>query len=255
MACTVAVRSSSLLSSNAQPQPQHTKSFITKTPSFPISLQHLIYTGSNKLVPTHACTQSYRHSLCWPLSTSPPALAPSAVQTVWRTSQWGQRWSSRRQRWMDCPSMSAGHIWTEGCTECSSGKQAQVTRLCGHVKSSAAIPYYQSHKTTHQALPLLLRHHASSLYTLGSTAPCVLDSECERTSTTEALSPNPQPQPMHNSLEWGPFLFCGCSARVTDGPEELSSESYGFLTGTLIPEHSVSLALHSVCADHKTVTC
>lgn len=74
------------------------------------------------------------HSWCWPLITSPPALAPAAVQTAWRTSQWGQHWSSRRQRWMGYPSMSAGHIWTEGCTACSSGKQAQVTWLCGHFK-------------------------------------------------------------------------------------------------------------------------
>lgn len=76
------------------------------------------------------------HSRCWPLITSPPALAPAAVQTAWRTSQWGPHWSSRRQRWMGYPSTSAGHKWTEGCTACSSGKQAQVTWLCGHFQSS-----------------------------------------------------------------------------------------------------------------------
>lgn len=117
------------LSLNSEPS-------VTQRPSFPVSYSTLSTQAQTCPHPhTHTHARPHMHSRCWPLITSPPALAPAAVQTAWRTSQWGQHWSSRRRRWMGYPSTSAGHIWTEGCTACSSGKQAQVTWLCGHFKS------------------------------------------------------------------------------------------------------------------------
>lgn len=190
----------------------------------------------------HVHARTHMHSRCWPLITSPPALAPAAVQTAWRTSQWGQHWSSRRQRWMGYPSMSAGHIWTEGCTACSSGKQAQVTWLCGHFKCPGCwlAPDTGGSRaqclvvSTHSSLSAIEKHTPSftstavTSYSSNTTgqepfAPTPaafilwipqLPTLRQRMGThTHSGSPSSHPPAMASARPWGPLPV---------GPEELT---------------------------------